>query len=62
MGFVYANAEPRDLAGAVNEWETVLRLDPESQLAQTARVHVEGLKAELKSAPAAAPTAAVPAQ
>lgn len=47
LGFMYANVEPRDLAGAVREWETVLALDPESQLAQTARVHIDGLKAEL---------------
>ena len=67
LGFAYSNAEPRDLAAAVSEWETVVRLDPESQQAQTAKVHVEGLKAELKSPPtvaaptAAAPTAAAPA-
>jgi tetratricopeptide (TPR) repeat protein len=61
MGFVYANAEPRDLAGAVNEWETVVRLDPASQLGQTAKVHVDGLKAQLAVTPAvptAAPTTA----
>lgn len=65
LGFMYANAEPRDVAAAVQEWETVLRLEPESQLAQTARVHIDSLKAELaagpgapaESTPAAAPTA-----
>ncbi len=57
LGFMYANVEPRDLAGAVREWETVLALDPESQLAQTARVHIDGLKAELAAeTPAAAGT------
>ncbi len=60
MGFAYANAEPRDLAAAVNEWETVVKLDPASQLAQTAKVHVEGLKAELKSGPTTAPAGAAP--
>jgi tetratricopeptide (TPR) repeat protein len=58
MGFVYANAEPRDLAGAVNEWETVVRLDPTSQLGQTAKVHVDGLKAQLAVTPAASSAAA----
>ncbi len=58
MGFVYANAEPRDLAGAVNEWETVVRLDPQSQLGQTAKVHVDGLKAQLTGTPAAVPSVA----
>jgi hypothetical protein len=64
MGFVYANAEPRNLASAVNEWETVVRLDPASQLGQTAKVHVDGLRAQLVVTPAAAalatPTAAAP--
>ena len=57
LGFMYANVEPRDLAAAVREWETVLELDPESQLAQTARVHIDGLKAELAAeTPAASGT------
>lgn len=60
MGFAYANAEPRDLAAAVSEWEAVLRLAPESQLAQTVKVRLESLKAELKSTPPAPPTAATP--
>ena len=46
MGFYYANIEPRDLGSAVREWEEVIRLDPNSPQAQTARVHIEGLKAE----------------
>ncbi|MDE3095375.1 MAG: tetratricopeptide repeat protein [Chloroflexota bacterium] len=56
MGFAYANAQPKDLAAAVKEWETVIRLDPTSQLAQTARVHVDGLKAQLTATPAAGST------
>jgi tetratricopeptide (TPR) repeat protein len=60
MGFVYANAEPRDLAGAVNEWETVVRLDPASQLGQTAKVHVDGLKAQLAATPTAVSALATP--
>lgn len=46
MGFVYANAEPRDLNAAIAEWEIVMRLDPDSPLAQTAKVHIEGLRSE----------------
>jgi tetratricopeptide (TPR) repeat protein len=61
MGFVYANAEPRDLPGAVKEWETVVQLDPTSQLGQTAKVHVEGLKAQLTVTPAAGLAATTPA-
>lgn len=57
MGFVYANAEPRDLNAAIEEWKTVIELDPESQLAQTAKVHVQGLESE-----AAADSGSVPPQ
>jgi Flp pilus assembly protein TadD len=60
MGFVFANTEPRDLAGAVSEWETVVRLDPTSQLGQTAKVHVDGLKAQITGTPDAAGAAATP--
>jgi tetratricopeptide (TPR) repeat protein len=55
LGFAYANVEPRDIAGAVREWDAVVQLDPESQLAQTAKVHIDGLKAELTATPAATP-------
>lgn len=60
MGWVYANAEPRDLAGAVSEWEVVARLDPTSQLGQTAKVHVDGLKAQLAGTPTAVSALATP--
>ena len=54
LGFYYANVDPRDLGSAVREWETVISLDPNSPQAQTARVHIEGLKAEATpQAPAA---------
>jgi cytochrome c-type biogenesis protein CcmH/NrfG len=61
MGFLYANVEPRDLQAAVNEWETVIRLDPTSDLARTAKVHVDGMKAQLQSAPPASATPGAPA-
>ena len=46
LGFYYANVEPRDMESAVREWEAVISLDPNSPQAQTARVHIEGLRAE----------------
>ncbi|HWQ29156.1 MAG TPA: tetratricopeptide repeat protein, partial [Dehalococcoidia bacterium] len=58
LGFLYANVEPRDLAAAIAEWEKVIELDPGSRLAETARVHVEGLRSELT--PAARPQAPTP--
>lgn len=60
LGFLYANVEPRDLAAAIAEWEKVIELDPGSRLAETARVHVEGLRTELTPA-ATTPLAATPA-
>jgi cytochrome c-type biogenesis protein CcmH/NrfG len=60
LGFMFANAEPRDLAAAVSEWESVLRLDPTSQLAETARLHIDGLKAELAAASAPTSVASPP--
>ncbi len=47
LGFLYANVEPRDLAAAIAEWEKVIELAPGSRLAETARVHVDGLRSEL---------------
>ncbi|HEU4759864.1 MAG TPA: tetratricopeptide repeat protein [Dehalococcoidia bacterium] len=56
MGFLYANAEPRDLDGARKEWQTVLDLAPGSDLANTAQVHLDSLSAQ----PAAEATPAAP--
>lgn len=62
LGFLYANVEPRDLEAAIAEWEKVIQLDPTSRLAETARVHVEGLRSEVAPAPAeATPEASPPA-
>jgi tetratricopeptide (TPR) repeat protein len=63
LGFLYANVEPRDLAAAIAEWEKVIELDPGSRLAETARVHVEGLRSELTpAAPTPPATTPAPAQ
>lgn len=59
LGFAYFNVEPRDPAAAVTEWEAVLRIDPQSQLAQTARVHIDGLRAQI-TATSGTPTAVAP--
>ena len=45
LGFLYANVEPQDLDAARREWETVIQLAPDSDLASTAQVHLEGLLA-----------------
>jgi len=44
LGFLYARSEPPDLKAAVAEWETVVKLAPDSPLAQVARTHLEGLR------------------
>ena len=58
LGFLYANAEPQDLAAARREWQTVLELAPGSELAGTAQVHLNGL---LEGAPADAAAGTTPA-
>lgn len=60
LGFLYASVDPRDLAAAVGEWETVVRLDPTSQLGQTAAQHVQGLKNQLTATPGTGNAAASP--
>lgn len=55
LGFLYANAEPQDLAAAMSEWQTVLELAPDSNLAKTVQVHLEGLSEQ--STPEASPAA-----
>jgi tetratricopeptide (TPR) repeat protein len=55
MGFLYANSEKPDFAAAKKEWQTVLKLAPGTQLAQTVQVHMEGLQASPSPEAAAAP-------
>jgi hypothetical protein len=43
MGFLYANAEPQDLAAARQEWQKVVELAPDSNLGKTAKVHLNGI-------------------
>jgi cytochrome c-type biogenesis protein CcmH/NrfG len=54
LGFLYANSEPQDLAAAIEEWQKVVELAPDSNLAQTVQVHLEGLA---NSTPEASPEA-----
>jgi len=55
LGFLYANAEPQDMAAAIEEWQTVLELAPDSNLAKTVQVHLEGLANSTPEASPAAP-------
>jgi tetratricopeptide (TPR) repeat protein len=43
LGFLYANSEPQDLEAAKKEWAIVLQLAPDSDLAQTVKLHLDGL-------------------
>ena len=44
LGFLYAQSNPPDYAAATAEWETVVKLDPNSSLGQVAKMHLDGLK------------------
>jgi tetratricopeptide (TPR) repeat protein len=59
LGFLYANSEPQDLDAAVREWSTVIDLAPDSDLAQTVKLHLDGL-AQASATPEATPTPASP--
>ena len=54
MGFLYANAEPQDLVAARQEWQKVVDLEPDSNLAKTAKVHLNGMPTATPSGTAAA--------
>ena len=43
LGFLYANSEPQDLDAAREEWALVIQLAPDSDLAQTVKLHLDGL-------------------
>lgn len=75
LGFLYYSAQPQDVEQAVAEWQQVMALAPDSQIAQTISAHLSTLEASLKSAapsagssvspasvaPSVAPSASVPA-
>jgi tetratricopeptide (TPR) repeat protein len=44
MGFLYANAEPRDTEKAKQEWQKVIDLAPNSELAKIVEVHMTSLQ------------------
>jgi len=59
LGFLYLNQAEPDWAGVEREWNTVIELDPSSQLAQNARSHLDALaQASMLPAASAAPSAA----
>ncbi len=43
MGFLYANAEPRDVVAARKEWQRVVDLAPDSELAKVVKTHMDAL-------------------
>ena len=55
LGFLYANAEPQDLVAAKKEWSIVIKLAPDSDLAKTVKLHLDGL-AQASTTPQATPT------
>jgi len=55
LGFLYANSETPDMAAAVAEWQKVVELAPDSNLAKTVQVHLEGLSDPTPEATPAAP-------
>lgn len=58
LGFLYLTIEPADMAAAKAAWQQVIDVDPESEMAKTASMHLAGLQDP--AAPAAATPAATP--
>ena len=56
LGFLYANSEPQDLEAAKEEWGLVIQLAPDSDLAQTVKLHLDGLTGAATPTPQATPT------
>jgi len=56
LGFLYLNSATPDWAGVQREWNTVIALDPTSQLAQTVKSHLDSLAAA-SMIPASSPAA-----
>jgi tetratricopeptide (TPR) repeat protein len=50
LGFLYYSAQPQNVAQAVAEWQQVMALAPDSQIAQTISTHLATLEASLASA------------
>ncbi|MEW5990439.1 MAG: tetratricopeptide repeat protein [Chloroflexota bacterium] len=61
LGFMYLNQVPPDYAGVQREWGEVVRLDPDSQLAEFVKPHLEALAAQSPSPSAGTSPAASPA-
>ncbi|HYM84155.1 MAG TPA: hypothetical protein VEY67_08395, partial [Candidatus Dormibacteraeota bacterium] len=43
LGFLYFAKQPQDKAGAIREWQTVIQLDPKSDLATQLQAHLTSL-------------------
>lgn len=49
LGFSYLSEEPADTEAAYAAWERVIDIDPDSQEAQTVKMHMEGLTDPVES-------------
>ena len=54
LGFYYLTIQPADMAAAKAAWQRVIDIDPESEMARTASMHLAGL--EDPTAPSPTPT------
>jgi tetratricopeptide (TPR) repeat protein len=57
LGFLYLNRDPADMDGVRREWGEVVRLAPDSDVAQTVKAHLDALTSPApSSAPGAVPS------
>ncbi len=57
LGFYYLNGPTPDMSKAIAEWQKVVDVSPDSQLGQTAKTHIDALKASSSGQTAPTPTA-----
>jgi cytochrome c-type biogenesis protein CcmH/NrfG len=53
LGFLYLNEQPPDMAGVQREWNRVVQLDPNSDLATTVKAHLDAFASAAPASPTA---------
>ena len=62
LGFLYLSDTPPNNAKAIEEWNTVIAIDPTSELAKTVTSHIESLNKAASASPSAPAGSAAPSQ
>jgi cytochrome c-type biogenesis protein CcmH/NrfG len=58
LGFLYFNRQPPDMAKVQEHWNRVVELDPDSEVAQTVKAHLDAIASMVPGSPAPGASAA----